>query len=127
MKYSKANLKNKKVISFFSNKAKLTMVSCCIVLTALTSCSSNDDEPALADCGNGLWTLSVQTELKAWTTAIQAYSTDPTPANCQKYKSTGQAYINALDKIKQCVPAGSLTDFEQSLKEAKTEINALSC
>ncbi len=127
MKYSKTNLKNKKVISFFSNKAKLTMVSCCIAFMSFTSCGGNDDESALVDCGSGLWTLSVQTELTAWVTATQTYASDPTPANCQGQKNAGQAYIESLDKIKKCVPSGSLANFNKALEEAKTEINALSC
>ncbi len=121
------NFQNKTVISFLSNSVKLIIACCCIAFMSLTSCGGSDDGPAKVDCANGLWTQSVQTEFSAWSAATQAYGSNPTPENCQKYKSAGQAYINALDSIKKCVPTGSIADFEESLEEAKTEINAIPC
>ena len=120
MKY----LKNSKVISFLSNKVKLTVIGCCIVLI---SCSSNDDEPAVVNCGSGAWTQSVQTELNNWLTAIQVYGETPTIANCENYKTAILAYINALDKIKDCVPTESLLNFEQAIEEANLEIATIDC
>jgi hypothetical protein len=125
MKTLKSNFK-KKVIPFFAIKVKLTLLSSCIAIMTLTSCGADDDSIA-ADCGIGLWTLSVQSELNNWLTASQAYAQDPTPMKCQNNKAAGQAYINALEGIKACVPNLGLADFEQALEEAKVEINAISC
>ena len=116
MKYLKTNLKH----------AKRIITICSLAFISLTSCSG-DDGPGKAACASGLWIQSVQAELTAWTDAIQAYNSDPTDENCQKYKSTGQKYINALDSVKACVPNQSLADFEDSLEEAKTEISNISC
>lgn len=122
-----SNLKGRKVISYLSNNQKLSSIAYCVVLMVLISCGGSDDGPAKADCVNGLWVQSIQSELSAWSAATQAYGTDPTTENCQKYKSTGQDYIKALDRIKACVPNQGLADFEESLEEAKTEINEIPC
>ena len=116
MKYLKTNLKH----------VKLIITICSLAFMSLTSCSG-DDGPGKAACASGLWIQSVQAELNAWTAAAEAYGSDPTTENCQKYKSTGQDYISALDSVKDCVPSQSLADFEGALDEAKTEINNISC
>ena len=127
MKYLKTKLENRKVIPFFKSKIKLTTVSCCIAFMALTSCGGSDDGPAKADCANGAWIQSVETELNSWVAATQAYGADATSENCQKYKSAGQAYINALDKIKECVPTISIANFEEALEEAKESLSEIPC
>ena len=104
-----------------------TLFNCSIgILLLFTSCSSNDGL-INTSCGNGTWLESVQTELNTWVNAIQTYSADPSPANCQNYKSAAQAYINELNNIKDCVPSISLLDFEDALEEALVELNALHC
>jgi len=125
METLKANFE-KRAIPSFTTKVKLTLISSCIAFVALTSCGGDDDSGA-ANCGNGLWTLSVRSELNNWFSAAQAYAGDQTTINCQNNKSAGQAYIKALEGIKACVPNLSLADFEQALEEAKIEINAISC
>jgi len=120
-------LKTKHKNMNFNNSLKLTKVVFFITLLVLTSCGGSDDSLAQADCAGGLWTQSIQTELNAWSAAIQAYSANPSSSNCQKYKSTGQDYINALDRVKACVPNQSLNEFENSLKEARTQISDISC
>jgi len=80
---------------------KLIITICSLAFMSLTSCSG-DDGPGKAACAS-------------------------TTENCQKYKSTGQDYISALDSVKDCVPNQSLADFEGALDEAKTEINNISC
>ena len=125
MKHLKPIFKNKEVNYFLKNKIKVTLVSCCIAFMTLTSCGANDDDSIA--CGNGTWVQSVQTELNTWLTATQAYGSDPTSANCQNYKSTGQAYLNALDKIKTCVPVVNLAEFEKALLEAKEALEKTSC
>ncbi|MEE9408383.1 MAG: hypothetical protein V3V28_09935 [Polaribacter sp.] len=111
--------------TIFKNKVKVTLVSCCIAFMTLTSCGVNDDETL--DCANGTWVQSVQTELNAWLSAAQVYGSAPTSANCQSYKTSGQAYLNALEKIKTCVPTVSLEEFEKALLEAKEALEETSC
>jgi len=120
-------LKTKRVNTYTNNSLKRLCVTCCIAVVILTSCGGSDDGLGQSDCTNALWVKSIQTELNAWTTAAQTNVSDPSPENCQKYKSTGQDYINALDRIKDCVPNQSLADFEDSLEEARTEINNIPC
>ncbi len=102
------------------------LISCFIIFIGFTSCSKdsilNPDR-----CLNGSWIQEVEKELNAWVAATNTYGEDPTKANCEKYKSAGVDYLNALDKIKKCVPSVSLSEFNQAINEAKQELNTTSC
>lgn len=126
MKTLKTNLKNKKAMSFLSNIVKQTLLSSCVIIMLFTSCGGDDDSGGV-NCNNGLWTQSVQEELSAWLEASQTYAQDQTTANCLNNKNAGQAYITALENIKECVPTVSLLDFEDAIEEARVEISAITC
>ena len=78
-------------------------------------------------CLNGSWIQDVSSDLEKWSAAANAYGEDPTVENCNSYKSAINGYLNALDKIKKCVPGGSLSDFNGSLDEAKEELSQIDC
>jgi len=133
MTISKKNQQLKKINRNFVSKTlknifSKTRIILLLLTVTLISCSSDDDDDSTtADCGNGAWTLSVQSELNAWIAAGQAFGADPSLANCNSYKSAGLAYIDALDEIRECVPNVSLADFNEALDEANAEIDAISC
>jgi len=78
-------------------------------------------------CLSGAWILNVEKELNAWSAASTAYGEDPSKANCENYKNTGQAYLNALDKTKKCIPGTSLSDYNKSIEDAKKELSEIVC
>ncbi len=51
-------------------------------------------------CLTGAWILNVEKELNAWSAASTMYGEDPSKANCENYKSTGQAYLMHWTKLK---------------------------
>lgn len=105
---------------------KITSFAIFIIATlSLTSCGKSG---ALgSDCLNGTWIENVQLELNAWAEASRQYSDDPTESNCEKQKQAGLAYISALEDVRDCVPTLSVTDFNDSIKEAEDEINETPC
>lgn len=104
---------------------KMVITSSVISMLALSGCSKNS--LLSPNCLSGSWIENVSTELNAWTTATQLYSESPTTVNCENNKQAGLDYISALDKIKNCVPTVSTSDFDLAQQEAKDEINATTC
>lgn len=103
----------------------LLIAVCLTTLFGLGGCSKNS--PLSPNCLSGSWIKNLEKELNAWSAASQLYGDDPTKANCENYKKAGVDYINALSKIKNCVPGGSKSDFDEEQAEAKKELNAIIC
>ncbi|MFK5972441.1 MAG: hypothetical protein QM485_04090 [Flavobacteriaceae bacterium] len=107
------------------NTKYLVITVCFSILLGLGSCGK--DSPLSPNCLSGSWIKNLEKEISAWSAASQKYGDDPTKANCENYKKAGVDYINALGKIKNCVPGGSTSDFEKEQAEAKKELNAIVC
>ncbi|MEE9363497.1 MAG: hypothetical protein V3U92_12945 [Cellulophaga sp.] len=104
------------------------LIGSCVILFSFTNCSKNEDNTKdNIECFGGTWIQEIAAELSVWTTSAQEYSTDPSKANCDSYKSAVTNYLNALDKIKKCVPTISLDDFNKSIEEAKVELTDIGC
>jgi hypothetical protein len=56
-----------------------------------------------------------------------AYSSNPTTATCNSYKTAYQNYLNALKPFAKCslYTAAQKTELENSIAEAETEISTL--
>lgn len=109
-------------------KTSKILMSCAIVFIGFTSCGKDDNGNVLnGECFGGTWIQEISNEATAWATAGTEYSENATFANCQKYYSAGIDYLDALDRIKECVPATSLSDFDKSIEEAKEELAANNC
>lgn len=90
-----------------------------------TACGSDDAE----DCAT--WTLSVQDELDAVTSAVTAYSADPTnTALCEAYVDSLNDYINALDNstVESCArAAGEVAEWQASIDDSRASIAGIMC
>lgn len=95
-------------------------------LLVLSSCS-NDDNGSIGDCSEEFWTQRVQDEATAFFNAANAFSEDPSVANCNALKATGNAYIDALEDARPCVPNSELNEFEMGLDDARESINETLC
>lgn len=108
-------------------KIKIVM-SFAILLVGLSSCNKDEEETLEnTQCYEGTWIQEMSEELQAWTTAALEYNNDPTAIKCNNYKSAITNYLNALDKIKKCVPSTSLMDFNDSIDEAKLVLSDIDC
>jgi len=93
-----------------------------IFMLIFTNCSKSP-----IGCLNGSWIQEVSADLEKWTAASNTYSEEPTEENCASYKNAINSYLSALDGIKNCVPAGSISDFDGSLDEARQELSEIDC
>jgi hypothetical protein len=58
-------------------------------------------------------------KLSAWQEATTAYSSDPSTANCDTYKSTGQAFLESIRSYENCASL-----YTQSWRDAADEAQA---
>ncbi|MBJ2173978.1 hypothetical protein JBL43_07000 [Aureibaculum sp. A20] len=106
---------------------KLLLITGILTLGFLiSSCDPTDVLKLDNNCENN-WTTEVQDELTAYGNAISAYSTDPTPENCNDLKKAGNNYIDALKDVEKCVPTLNQADWKKALEESKAQINETSC
>ncbi len=107
-------------------KSRIYLIGASAGILMAVGCSK-DDNPVDNGCGNTAWSERVKNEITSFSNAAIAYSNDPTSANCLNYKSAAEGYLNALEKVRLCVPTASKTQFQQSIDDAKQEINSLTC
>ncbi len=97
------------------------------LLVLTVGCDKDNPLDVLDVCGSGAWTEQVQAELTAWSTAISNYASAPSAENCEAFKKTGTAYIDALENVQACVSATNQQAYNKALAEAKIDINETDC
>jgi len=94
-------------------KASLLTGSLLLALVLVTGCKKSEEETIQDNC------TTASQKASAYSAALQAYSSAPTKANCDKVKSTALDYIEF---------AGGCTTIGQAdIKAARDQINALVC
>lgn len=96
-------------------------------LIVISACSDDNPLNPLGSCASGSWATEVTNESAALSTAAEAYSNEPTVANCNAYKTAGTNYLNALENAKGCVVLGTQAAFDAAVAEAQEDIDALDC
>ncbi len=105
----------------------LRIAFCTSLLVLAVGCDKDNPLGVLDVCGSDSWTESVQTELTAWNTALSNYASAPTAENCNTFKTTGKAYLDALEDVKPCVGAANQQAFDQVIAEAKVDLDETDC
>lgn len=91
-------------------------------------CSKDNPLNPLANaCAN--WAEQTSNELAAYNNALSNYSSDPSVANCNSFKSAATNYYEALEDIRSCATAAgaSQADINQAIVEAKNEVEEFDC
>lgn len=96
-----------------------------VSICGLWSCGG-DDEPT--GCSTA-WASELANEVSAMTAAAQAYTLDPSVANCNAYKNACQAYVDALEPYGNCatLTGQNRTDWQNALNDAQDNINQIDC
>ena len=94
-----------------------------------TGCGNNDDDGdgGLGLCTVGLYSERVPASLEAFTTAVTAFTNDPSPANCEAYRAAAQDYLDVLREFETCTFLVDDADYQESLREAQQEVNDIEC
>lgn len=96
----------------------------CLTLV-LFSCG--DDEKDAANCANS-FSQEFSDEITAITNASNVYAMDPTPANCNAFKTAYTNYINALQGWEDCaIQLNASDDWQQSIDDAMESVNQIEC
>ena len=101
---------------------KVILGICMLIIPFIFSCSNGDPEPS---CNYG---TELEAELNAVIASSQAYSTDPTIAKCEAYKSSVQAYLDKLDDYQNCAFIGNQeAEYQAVIDQQQAAIDALVC
>ena len=117
-------MKKTKKNKFTHNFKTLFIANGVVMLTAIVGCSK-DDGIGAAGCTN--WSEKYLSQAEAYSNASVAYSNDPSVSNCNKLKTEGLNYVNALEGILKCVPTVNLAGYNADISELKAEINSTAC
>jgi len=93
-------------------------------LVLISSCGKDAVSPDL--CNATIFNDEVNSKIVVWQEAASEYVNDPSVANCNKYKTTGQAWLDAIRTYEGCATLYTQT-WRESVDEAKAELAALSC
>ncbi|HLN20969.1 MAG TPA: hypothetical protein VK213_07755 [Bacteroidales bacterium] len=101
---------------------KLFALLIIVSFIGIGSCKKKDKEPDY--CTAGAWTTQINDELTVVMNTAVAYSSNPTTANCNAYKTAMQGYINALKPFENCTlwTAQDKTAFRNALQEAEQDL-----
>ncbi|MCK0132581.1 hypothetical protein MWU59_13820 [Flavobacteriaceae bacterium F08102] len=94
-----------------------------ISLSGFINCSKDDLDNGA--CNN--WSEKYLDKAAAYSQAANAYSNDPTAANCNTMKEKGLSYVKALEGIINCVPTINQAEFNKEIREVKAEFNNMDC
>ncbi len=109
-------------------KTRLFVIGCGAAMIAFTSgCSKDNPLNPAGNCFDGKWAEQYAGELQTWSNATTAYSEDPTPANCTKYKTAAKNYLDALKQLADCVPTANKAEINKSINEAKADVDKEGC
>jgi len=109
------------------NKKVLFALIMAFGIFGLAACS-NDDDVTDEPCSTA-WSTEIQAEIEGMSLAAQTYASDPTPANCEAYRSAAQAYIDALKPYGNCatLTGQSRVQWEEAVAEAEADIAEMDC
>lgn len=98
--------------------------SAMIIFSVLVISSCSKDKDGNDDLCSGLWTSEVADEANIFTTRLQEYGADQTPAKCSAAKAAGEDYVSALEKFDNCSgwTDQNRTQWQQTLTQLRASI-----
>lgn len=103
-----------------------TLLFLAIIIAGISSCKKNEEKDAPCTVA---WATEVSDEANAMSTALQAYATDQSPANCNAYKQAAQAYLNALKPYGDCtlLTGQQRIALEKALSDTQESVDNMEC
>ena len=95
-----------------------------VICFSQVSCKKAVTDPAY--CGTA-WATHLSAEITAYTNALAVYTADPTPANCNLFKSAYQSYLDGLKPFLDCTlyTGAQKTELDNAITQAEAEIDTL--
>lgn len=108
----------------------MTRLICLLIVISFLGFGSCKKKSGDADfCGTS-WTTKLADKISAMSTAAMTYATNPTVANCNAYKTSVNAYIDALEPYGNCSLYATGTNkaqFDAAIADARDEIAQTTC
>jgi len=97
-----------------------------LVVLGLGSCKKDSNDPA--GC-SGAWATQVEDEVDALMSAMQAYSSDQSVANCNAYKDAYLDYIDAIEPLLDCsaYTAEQREELQDAIDQSEAAMSLLTC
>jgi len=93
-------------------------------LVLISSCGKDAVTPDA--CNATLFNEDINPKLAAWQEAATEYANDQSVANCNKYKSTGDAWLESIRSYQNCA-ALYTQSWREAVDEAQADLAALPC
>ncbi|MEO0734455.1 MAG: hypothetical protein AAFZ52_16580 [Bacteroidota bacterium] len=107
-------------------KSLFSLLAFAFVICLASGCGNGDGDMTTPDrCDGVLFQEDVNPKLTAWQDAASAWSANPTPANCEEYKSTGDAWLVAVRQYDDC--AVLWNTWREAVDEARADLAAVEC
>lgn len=99
---------------------KLLLLLTVISFIGIGSCKKDKDP----DICTTNWAVQISDELESALTKYMTFLSDPSTANCNAYKTSMQAYLNALRQFEGCSEWSAVDrqDLAESIDEAEEEL-----
>jgi hypothetical protein len=96
------------------------------IIVGISSCKNNEEKDAPCTVA---WSTELSAEINAMSAAAQAYAADQSPANCNAYKQSAQAYLNALRPYGDCtlLTGQQRIAWENALADAQESVDNMDC
>lgn len=102
-----------------------TFITICSIFLTI-ACSKDNIIPG--NRCNENWAKLTEAERKDLTEKLSTYSQSPTVQNCEAYKASYLAYINALKKAGTCfLNPSDKAEYQQALNNAEAEAREIDC
>lgn len=98
-----------------------------IILFACVFVSSCGKDAVTPDaCNATVFNDEINPKLAAWQEAASEYINDQSVTNCNKYKSTGQEWLESIRRYETCATLYTQS-WREAVDEAQAELAALPC
>jgi len=78
-------------------------------------------------CTDGSWIKEWTAAQEALSTTSQAYGTERNVETCTNYKNAINDYLDVYEDIKSCLPVGTRSGLDESIKESRAEAAEIDC
>lgn len=104
----------------------LLLLFVAVLALSLSNGCSKSDPASPGGCDATLFNQEVNPKLSAWQDAATAFANDQSTANCNAYKSTGQAFLESIRSYENCTSIYTQS-WRDAVDNAQTELASIPC
>lgn len=112
---------------------KLVFLFLCLLAIQFSGCSKDEDNtadvrtPGGRLCTSLAYNENVQSALDAISVAANNYANDQSVANCNAYRASLVNWVDVIEDYIQCASGLNQAEVQQSLDEARADLDDFEC